>query len=104
MSGLLKPCTECGELTERPRCTEHQPKRTDDKRPTTERGYDWQWQQLSKRARVLQPFCEVCGTSEDLTTDHSPEAWRRKAAGKSIRIQDVAVLCRSHNSQRGAAR
>lgn len=104
MSSLLKPCTECGELSNNPRCAEHTPKREQVKANTGERGYDWQWQQLSKRARLMQPFCTDCGATDDLTTDHTPEAWRRKAAGKAIRLQDVAVVCRSCNSIRGAAR
>lgn len=103
---LLKPCLDCGQLTDAPRCTEHRPKRV--YKPKTqsraERGYDWTWQKLSKRAREMSPFCEDCGTTEDLTVDHSPEAWRRRLSGKAIRLEDVAVVCRSHNARRGKAR
>lgn len=103
---LLKPCLECGELTETPRCEEHTPKPVS--RPkavsTTERGYGWRWQKLSEKARRMSPFCETCGATEDLTTDHTPEAWKRHNEGKAIRLQDVSVLCRSCNSRKGRAR
>lgn len=69
-----------------------------------ERGYDNEWARLSKRARDKQPWCSDCGRPDDLTTDHSVTAWERRAAGKSIRLRDVDVVCRSCNSVRGAAR
>lgn len=104
MSDLLRPCPDCGELSENTYCAEHT---MSDSRPKDRRarGYDAQWKRLSRQARREQPFCSVPGcTSTDLTTDHSPEAWERHEAGLAVRLQDVAVLCRSHNSQKGAAR
>ena len=99
---LLKPCLTCGELSEQTRCPEHtvysvQPS-------STARGYDAAWNRLSKRARRMQPFCSDCGATDDLTTDHSPEAWRRRDAGLVVRLADVDVVCRSCNSKRGRAR
>lgn len=67
-------------------------------------GYDAAWDRLSQQARKRQRFCSDCGTTDDLTADHSPEAWRRKAAGKPIRLIDVDVCCRSCNAKRGKAR
>ena len=67
-------------------------------------GYDAAWTRLSSRARRLQPFCSDCGRLDDLTADHTPEAWQRKAAGLPIRLRDVDVVCRSCNTARGAAR
>jgi hypothetical protein len=52
----------------------------------------------------MQPFCSDCGATSDLTTDHTPEAWLRAAAGKVIRLQDIDVVCRRCNTDRGAAR
>ncbi|HLS32341.1 MAG TPA: hypothetical protein VK039_02020, partial [Brevibacterium sp.] len=49
-------------------------------------------------------MCEDCGRHDDLTTDHSPQAWERRAAGLPIRLRDVSVVCRRCNSERGAAR
>lgn len=101
---LLKPCLDCGELSDQARCPEHRPAPVQAKAPTAARGYDYAWQKLSERARKLQPFCTRCNTREDLTTDHTPEAWARKAKGLPIRLQDVVVLCRPCNSAAGAAR
>jgi 5-methylcytosine-specific restriction protein A len=99
---MMKPCLSCGTPTSTTRCPAC---RLPDERPSaTERGYDAAWFRLSKRARKLQPFCSDCFTTEDLTTDHTPQAWRRKAEGKPIRLRDVAVVCRSCNTRRGAAR
>lgn len=101
----LKACVECGEPAEGSRCPKHPYERrkyTDE--TAAERGYDGAWRKLSARARRLQPWCSDCGTSEDLTGDHSPEAWRRKAAGKGIRLEDIDVVCRGCNNRRGAAR
>ena len=101
---LLKPCLECGDLTDGVRCTEHQVTTIEIKATSTARGYGTSWRKLSERARRMQPWCSDCGTDEDLTTDHSPEAWRRHDAGLPIRLSDVAVVCRSCNGKRGKAR
>ncbi|WP_409485131.1 hypothetical protein [Arsenicicoccus dermatophilus] len=99
----MRPCLRCGEPTAGSHCEEHRPKHYP-KAPGHERGYDWAWVKLSRRARRLSPLCEDCGATTDLTTDHSPRAWERKAAGLPIRLEDVAVVCRSCNSKRGRAR
>ncbi len=97
----MRPCLDCGEPSDGPRCTEHT---TDTKPSAAQRGYDHRWNMLSKRARRLQPFCSDCGSTENLQLDHSPEAWARKAAGKPIRLTDVRVLCGPCNRAAGAAR
>ncbi len=86
-----KPCLDCGTLSASTRC------------PPC-RGYDSEWERLSKKARKLQPFCSDCGATEDLQADHSPEAWTRRAAGKPIRLKDVDVVCGPCNIGRGQAR
>lgn len=97
----LRPCLECGTPSDGPRCTEHT---VDTKAPAAQRGYDWQWTKLSRRARRLQPFCSDCGATDDLQADHSAQAWQRKAAGKAIRLQDIRVICGPCNRAAGAAR
>lgn len=104
MAQLLRPCVDCGELSDAARCEAHRPARVEHTETAAARGYDYQWRKLSQRARKAQPFCGVCGTTRDLTVDHTPEAWERKAAGLAVRLEDVAVLCRAHNSSAGAAR
>lgn len=117
MSQLPSVCPDCGVVFERmsnaARCPDcEQPRRQESqassnylhKSSPESRGYDWRWRQLSKRARALSPQCEDCGSVDDLTTDHSVTAWERRAQGKSIRLRDVAVVCRRCNTERGAAR
>ena len=107
------PCLECGEPTRhgsrcetcdtaRARITERI--KSADKATTTQRGYGTTWQRLSRRARARQPWCSECGATDDLQTDHTPEAWKRYNAGKPIRLQDVRVLCGPCNRAAGAAR
>lgn len=98
----LRPCVVCGEPSPTARCPEHQPRRQ--KANASARGYDTAWRKLSERARRLQPFCADCGATEDLQADHSPEAWKRKADGKAIRLIDIDVVCGDCNRTRGAAR
>ena len=97
----LRPCLDCGEPAAGTRCPEHT---VDTKASATERGYDWRWTKLSRQARKLQPFCTDCGTTDDLQGDHTPEAWARKAAGKTIRPRDIVIRCGSCNRDAGAAR
>ena len=96
----MKPCLTCGEPCETGRCDAHR----DPKPSARARGYNTEWDKLSRRARKMQPFCTFCGSTQDLQCDHTPEAWRRKAQGKSIRIRDVQVLCGDCNRAAGAAR
>lgn len=98
----LSPCLSCGQPANGSRCPEHT---LDAKGSTTDRGYDSQWDRLSKRARRLQPFCTDCGSTEDLQLDHLPSAWDRKAKRLSIRLGiDAQVVCGPCNRARGAAR
>lgn len=98
----LRPCLDCGEPCDGPRCTEHTV--APSKASRHARGYDNAWSRLSKRARRLQPFCSDCGAVADLTVDHSPQAWERQQAGMEVRLEDVEVVCRSCNGRRGQAR
>ncbi len=102
----LTACLDCGEPCNGPRCPDHTITRPDTRtRPSASaRGYDANWTKLSKQARRMQPWCSHCGATEDLQTDHTPEAWARKAAGLTIRLQDVQVLCGPCNRAAGAAR
>jgi len=99
----LRPCLDCGSLVETgPRCTSCAPP---DPRPhAAARGYDHAWRKLSTRARRLQPFCSDCGDVENLTVDHSPEAWERYERGLPIRLADIEVVCGPCNTRRGSSR
>lgn len=88
----LRPCIQCGTPTAATRCS-----------PC--RGYDSQWERLSKKARRMQNWCTDCGSVEDLQLDHLPSAWERKAKGLRIRLGiDAQVVCRLCNVRRGQAR
>lgn len=102
----MKPCIVCGEPSTTTRCAEHttRPVPIVERASARARGYTSTWDKLSKRARRLQPFCSDCGTTDNLSTDHSPEAWRRHDAGLPIRLQDVDVVCIPCNNRRGPAR
>lgn len=112
---MLRPCLECGEPKEsRDYCDSCRPKRTYKPRPSaTRRGYDYAWEQLSKRSREIQPWCLDCmepGTPDKpLGVDHSPEAWERVKNGKALTLKDfenglLAVVCNRCNIRRGNAR
>lgn len=100
----MRPCIECGEPSDKSRCSEHKLPSSKHRENATERGYDYAWRKLSERARKLQNWCSDCGSKDDLQTDHSREAWKRKSAGKPIRLRDVDVVCGPCNRARGAAR
>lgn len=106
---MLRPCTRCGEPTPDSRCADcaaDGARIRAARRTTTTRGlgYGTPWRRLSERARRLQPWCSDCGTTEDLTCDHSPTAWHRYEAGKAVRLRDVEVTCRACNTRRGSSR
>lgn len=100
----LRPCLDCGTPTAGSRCPTCQPARQRTIGSAHQRGYDSTWRRLSQRARRLQPWCSACGAVENLTTDHLPSAWQRRAEGKTIRLADVAVVCGPCNTRRGSSR
>lgn len=90
----LKLCVECGEPCVDGRCDAHRPiKDQTTRRTRAQTGYTSAWDRLSLKARRLQPWCSDCGTKTDLTADHL--RWPART------INDVDVVCRSCNSQRG---
>lgn len=102
---MKRPCLRCGEPAEASYCSEHRPaEQRKTKRSATALGYDTAWRKLSERARRLQPWCTDCGTSDNLTADHLPIAWQRKAEGKTIRLDDIEVVCLTCNIARGSTR
>ena len=101
----MRPCLDCGEVSESTRCEACSPTTTEMRGLTfRQRGYDAAWDRLSRRARALQPFCSDCGRRDQLTADHLPSAWERKARGLALRLVDVDVVCRECNLRRGSSR
>jgi 5-methylcytosine-specific restriction protein A len=104
-----RPCLDCGEVTDNGTrcvpCAAVEQARVDRKRGTSDaRGYGHAWRSLSVRARRAQPWCVDCFTREDLTVDHLPGAWEKRARGERLTLLDVEVVCRACNSRRGARR
>lgn len=100
----LSPCIDCGQPAAGSRCPDHAADHTRD-RPNFRARYGGnRWDQLSRRARRLQPFCTDCGATDNLACDHLPSAWQRLAAGKVIRLSDVDVVCTPCNNRRGSSR
>ena len=98
---MLKPCLDCGALTEHERCEQHRKakKRSESKRrgSSTERGYDARHRRRRKRYLKLFPICQHPGCTEPSTDlDHidgnpNNNAW-----------VNYRALCHPHHSQRTA--
>lgn len=110
---MRKPCLSCGDLSEQSRCaecsTQHdtarlrgREKSPEQKQRDRKKYGSPAWRNLSARARRLQPWCSDCGSRDDLTCEHTAQAWARIEQGKPLRLRDVDVLCRSCNAKRGA--
>lgn len=104
-----RPCLDCGVPCRGPRCpscrsTKARRVLSGRKPSASARGYDSAWRKLSARAIRMQPWCSSCFATDDLTLDHSAEAWAARDAGQVITPDMVLVLCRKCNSRKGAAR
>ncbi|WP_432791740.1 HNH endonuclease signature motif containing protein [Brevibacterium sp. K11IcPPYGO002] len=94
----MQPCVECGELSEKNRCSRHKLKHS----PKTTRSHaaDFnrsKWRRLSQKLRKASPFCEVCGTSDDLTVDHIVRVVDRPEW--TYEPDNCRILCRYHNGK-----
>lgn len=92
----LKPCLTCGEPSEATRCPDCRPKDTRPRDRVT-RTNNARWKNLSRRLRRLQPFCNHCGTADDLTVDHIIEL---EDGGEPYALDNLQVLCRSCNTRK----
>jgi len=59
-------------------------------------GYDAAWRKLALEAIARQPWCSICGATDDLTGDHIDPRKRT-----DLTLADVRTLCRRCNSRRG---
>jgi 5-methylcytosine-specific restriction protein A len=99
MALLPRPCSQCGTIVRNSHlCAQCKRKREALRPSRQERGYDYAWQELSKLARRLQPFCRLCHSAYDLTADHIISL----ANGGTNTLANVQVLCRSCNSSLGS--
>lgn len=102
---LAGPCAVPGcphKGTTRGRCAEHAAttlRQQEAARGTRQtRGYDAAWYRLVARKKRETPFCVLCGATEDLTGDHIVPLSR---GGQSV-YENIRILCRPHNSSKGA--
>lgn len=95
----LKPCIACGTPSEQSRCPDH---RKDARVRNTpgQAAYDPTWRRLSLRARKDMPFCQDCGTTDNLTADHLLP--KQNYPELVHAIENITTRCRSCNSRRGA--
>ncbi len=103
MATVPRPCLDCGEpaaATRCPPCEAERQQHVDQQRGhASARGYDTAWRRLRARAVKLQPFCldaHLGACEGPLTGDHL--RWPART------LTDVEVVCRRHNSARGAQR
>jgi 5-methylcytosine-specific restriction endonuclease McrA len=94
---LPRPCVDCGDLVPSGSrcapCKAAQPEGPRRPRPSRPRA----WRRLSKRARTLQPWCENCGTTDDLSADHLTPT---SCGGQMVPdLTGVRVLCRPCNAR-----
>ena len=91
----MTSCLVCGEVSERARCPQHQIVKVKTNTDHVAFANNARWKKLSKKLRKLSPFCELCGTPEDLTVDHIVRVTDRPEW--TYEIDNCRVLCRFHN-------
>jgi 5-methylcytosine-specific restriction enzyme A len=99
---MNKPCLTCGVLVNKPRCptcNKAYNRFIETSRPSrASRGYDANWQRLSKQLRQAQPYCSICKVTKDLTVDHIIPL---SSGGLTVE-SNLQVLCRRCNSSKGS--
>lgn len=99
---MKRVCSRCGVITANRRCATCARAFEAERQRRTKGNYDSAWRKLVARAIAEHPWCAVCrhpGSPENpLTGDHIVP---RKRGGKNER-GNIAVLCRVHNSSKGA--
>ena len=97
----MRVCIECGEVGTGTRCEQCQAVRAwranQMRGGATARGYTRAWEKRAAKVKRAQPYCSVCGATEDLTVDHIVP----KARGGSDEPDNLRTLCRRHNSAKG---
>lgn len=91
----MTSCLVCGELSERARCEQHRITKTKTNTDHVAFANNARWKKLSKKLRKLSPFCELCGTPEDLTVDHLVRVTDRPEW--TYEIDNLRVLCKTDN-------
>lgn len=96
------PNQPCSRITDKRRCPDCARTYEASRQRRTKGNYDAEWIKLRARAIREHPWCQVCGhpgtPDNPLTGDHITP---RRHGGRNER-SNVQVLCRAHNSGKGA--
>lgn len=70
-------------------------------RKTTERGYGWDWQQLTQRIAAERPLCEVCEAEGMVKpADHRHHIEKIKdAPHKRLDAKNIMSVCERHHAE-----
>jgi 5-methylcytosine-specific restriction endonuclease McrA len=95
-----RPCLGCGQvIASGSRCSDCQLERKPAKHRIGRTATDRRWRNLSQRLRKASPFCEQCGSRDDLTVDHI--IGLDEAPQLAYVEENLRVLCRGHNAAGG---
>ena len=94
----LKPCLDCGTLSDGPRCTEHRRARDRareaDRPSPSQRGYGHAWRKIRDQHLTEEPLCRWCRTAGEpdnpLTVDHITP----KSRGGTDDPANLRTLCK----------
>jgi 5-methylcytosine-specific restriction endonuclease McrA len=95
----VRPCLGCGELVDTgsrcPDCRLPRPSRPSTAHPALRTA---RWTNLSKQLRKRSPFCEECGSTQNLCVDHIIAV----SEDESLIFDkaNLRVLCRLHNQRK----
>lgn len=102
-----RPCLGCGELiASGSRCSGCRLPSAPKPRQRGRKGRstsDWTWRKLSERIRRQSPFCELCGSTEDLTCGHIIPISDPRGAELVHDVANLRTECRTCGSRRGSA-
>lgn len=97
---MNRPCIKCGVLIPSgSRCAKCRPQQHYARGTKGRTATDWRWRKTSQRLRKQSPWCEECGTNQDLTVDHRIPLSHDESL--TYEIANLRVLCRRHNAARG---
>lgn len=96
---MMRPCLDCGEPTDGPRCPEHTTTDTRVRDKAHVHTNTARWKALSKRLRKLSPFCELCGAIEQLSVDHILPV--SEAPELAYAEENCRIACLTCNGRRG---
>ncbi|WP_124712697.1 HNH endonuclease signature motif containing protein [Mycolicibacterium nivoides] len=96
---MKRPCIGCGEpIDNGTYCPSCRPTQTGNRsHPLLHTA---RWERLSKRLRKFSPFCENCGSTEQLSVDHIIPVTQRPDL--IFELANLRVLCMRCNRQRGS--